>query len=239
MQNNGDFMENELFTVGIVIADKDEYVHIDKYIGDKATAFEIKGLIGHTADIKASGHDIRVRTVCSGIGKVNASVAATLLAEGCDMLISAGLSGGFGDAKKHDIVLGTEFFEHDFDLTAIGYKLSQKPNDAETVVSARELNEDIIKKFPFVKRGVFVTGDSFVSSKEKHDFLKKSFDPIACDMESAAVGYVAQRFDIPFVSIRMVSDGADDDSASTYSDTLGCDTADRWVKLTFDWIKSL
>ncbi len=232
-------MENQLFTVGIVIADKDEYVHIDKYIGDNATAFEIHGVIGHVAEIDANGHKIRVKTVCSGIGKVNAAVAATLLADGCDMLINAGLSGGFGDAKKYDIVLGTEFFEHDFDLTAIGYKVSQKPGDAETVVAARELNDDILKKFPFIKKGAFVTGDSFVSSKEKHDFLKNTFDPIACDMESAAVGYVAQRFDIPFVSIRMVSDGADDDSAATYTDTLGCDVADRWVKLTFDWIKSL
>lgn len=232
-------MENELFTVGIVIADKDEYVHIDKYIGDNAQAFEICGIIGHVAELQANGHKIRVKTICSGIGKVNAAVAAALLADGCDMLINAGLSGGFGDAKKYDIVLGTEFFEHDFDLTAIGYKLSQKPGNNEPLVSARELNDDIIKKFPFVKKGAFVTGDSFVSSKEKHDFLKDNFNPIACDMESAAVGYVAARFDIPFVSVRMVSDGADDDSAATYTDTLGCDVADRWVKLTFDWIKSL
>ena len=84
-----------------------------------------------------------------------------------------------------------------------------------------------------------VSGSVFISSKEKHDFLKENFNPIACDMESAAVGYVANRFDIPFVSIRMVSDGADDDSAATYTDTLGCDVADCWVKLTFDWIKSL
>ena len=61
-------MENELFTVGIVIADKDEYVHIDKFIGKDASAFEMHGIFGHTADIKANGHDIRVRTVCSGIG---------------------------------------------------------------------------------------------------------------------------------------------------------------------------
>ena len=232
-------MENNLFTVGIVIADKDEYVHINKYIGEDAVAFENLGLIGHDAVLKANGHDIRVRTICSGIGKVNATAAATLLADGCDLLINAGLSGGFGETVKYDIVLGTEFVEHDFDLTAIGYELSKKPGQTEVISSARELNDDIIKKFPFVKKGVFVTGDSFISSKEKHDFLKKKFNPVACDMESAAVGYVASLYDIPFVSIRMVSDGADDDSAEVYTDTLGCDTADRWVKLTFDWIKSL
>ena len=44
-------MENELFTVGIVIADKDEYVHIDKYIGPDATAFEMQGIFGHTISV--------------------------------------------------------------------------------------------------------------------------------------------------------------------------------------------
>lgn len=232
-------MEEQLYTVGIVIADKDEYVHVMKELGTDAVTCGICGLIGHTAVLHANGHDIRVRTVCSGIGKVNAAVAATLLADGCDLLINAGLSGGFDGTKKYDIVVGTSFAEHDFDLTAIGYKLSQKPGQTRQIVSARELNNDIIKKYPFVKQGAFVTGDSFVSSKEKHDFLTETFNPIACDMESAAVGRVAEVYDIPFVSVRMVSDGADDSSAEAYTDTLGCDAADRWAKVVFDWIRSL
>ncbi len=232
-------MEEQLYTVGIVIADKDEYVHVMKELGTDAVACDICGLIGHTAVLHANGHDIRVRTVCSGIGKVNAAVAATLLADGCDLLINAGLSGGFNGTKKYDIVLGTSFVEHDFDLTAIGYKLAEKPGQTEKLVSAKELNDDLCRKYPFIKQGVFITGDTFVSSKEQHDFLSKTFDPIACDMESAAVGRVAEIFDIPYVSVRMVSDGADDDSAETYTDTLGCDTADRWAKAVFGWLRSL
>lgn len=232
-------MAEQLFTVGIVIADKDEYVHVIKELGDDAAACDVMGLIGHTSVLRANGHDIRVRTVCSGIGKVFSAVAATLLAEGCDLLINAGLSGGFGEAGRYDIVLGTSFIEHDFDLTPIGYKKAQKPGSNKPVVSARELNDDIIKKFPFVKQGVFVTGDCFVSSKEQHDFLATEFDPIACDMESASVGYVAQVYDIPYVSIRMISDGANEGEAESYTDTLNCDVADRWAKITFDWIRSL
>ncbi len=232
-------MADQLFTVGIVIADTDEYVHIIKELGETAEACDIMGLIGHTAVIQGNGCDIRVRTVCSGIGKVFSAVAATLLAEGCDLLINAGLSGGFGDTERYDIVLGTSFVEHDFDLTPIGYKKAQKPGNNKPIVSARELNEDIKNKFPFVKEGVFVTGDCFVSSKEQHDFLVSEFNPIACDMESACVGYVAGVYDIPYVSIRMISDGANDGEAKTYTDTLNCDVADRWAKLTFDWIRSL
>ncbi len=228
-----------MFTVGLVIADRDEYVHVMKELGDNAEACDVMGLIGHTAVLSCNGHDIRVRTVCSGIGKVFSAVAATLLAEGCDLLINAGLSGGFGEAKKHDIVVGTTFVEHDFDLTPIGYKKAQKPGQNRPIVAARELNEDIIKKFPFVKAGAFVTGDCFVSSKEQHSFLEKEFNPIACDMESACVGYVAQLYDIPYVSIRMISDGADDGESKSYIETLNCDVADMWAKITFDWIRSL
>ena len=232
-------MAEQLFTVGIVIADKDEYVHVIKELGDDAAACDVMGLIGHTSVLHANGRDIRVRTVCSGIGKVFSAVAAALLAEGCDLLINAGLSGGFGEAAKYDIVLGTSFVEHDFDLTPIGYKRAQKPGSNKPVVSARELNDDIIKKFPFVKQGVFVTGDCFVSSKEQHDFLASEFAPIACDMESASVGYEAQVDDIQNVSIRMISDGANEGEAESYTDTLNCDVADRWAKITFDWIRSL
>lgn len=232
-------MENQYFTVGLVIADKDEYVHLEKFLEPDAAAVSIQGLVGHTFTVKGKTQNIRVRTICTGIGKVNATVGATLLAEGSDMLLSAGLSGGFDETSKNDIVLGTRFYEHDFDLTTIGYELSQKSHNDKPIVSACELNSDIVKKFPFVKQGVFVTGDCFISSKEKHDFLKKTFNPIACDMESAAVGYVASVFDLPFVSLRMVSDGANDDSAKAYADTLGCDTADLWLKIVFDWIKSL
>lgn len=232
-------MEELMFTVGLVIADKDEYVHVIKELGDGATACDVEGLIGHTAVLHGNGHDIRLRTVCSGIGKVNAAIAATLLADGCDLMINAGLSGGFGEVSKYDIVLGTEFVEHDFDLTPIGYKPSQKPGEDKHYTSARELNDDICAKFPFIKKGLFATGDGFVCTEEKHDFLAEHFSPIACDMESAAIAAVAARFDIPFVSLRMISDGADDESSETYRDTLGCDKADRWARVTFDWIKSL
>ena len=68
-------MDEQLFTVGIVIADKDEYVHVIKELGDEAEALDIMGLIGHTAILHTNGHDIRVRTVCSGIGKVFSAVS--------------------------------------------------------------------------------------------------------------------------------------------------------------------
>ena len=229
----------DLKKLGLVIADSDEYVHIEKALGECLAPCDVCGLMGHKAVLLTKNGEVELRIICSGIGKVNAAIAATLIVNECDVIVNAGLSGGFGDVKKYDLVVGTLFYEHDFDLTAIGYKPSQKPGQTEILSADNALVDDIVAKFPFVKAGAFVTGDSFICDKNKHDALSQLFNPVACDMESAAVAEVAKRFNKPFVSIRMVSDGADDNSAETYTDTLHCNRADGWFNLLIDWIKSL
>lgn len=232
-------MNNNTFNVGLVIADINEYRNLDKYFDGKAERCDIASLLGHKLIIEGATQNICLRTVCCGIGKVNAASGAALLAKDCDLVINAGLSGGFGGAKKYDIVIGTELIEHDFDLTPIGYELTVKPGDEGRLSCDEDFNKDILSKFKFVKDGVFVTGDKFVCTEELHNMLSDMFNPIACDMESAAVAHSCKLFNVPFVSIRMVSDGADDDSAETYTDTLNCDKADGWTSVVFNWLKTL
>lgn len=229
---------NNIKTIGLVIADKDEYIHIENAFYD-AESKPVQGLKGHVIRLKTATGEVTLRTVCSGIGKVYAATAAALIADECDIIINAGLSGGFGDAVKYGLIAGTTFIEHDFDLTAVGYAPAQKPGLTEALKSDEALLNDVLSKFPYVKSGVFVTGDSFICSGEKHDDLARLFDPIACDMESAAVASVAALFNKPYLSLRMVSDGADDASVDTYTDTLKCDRADGWLGLVLDWVKTL
>ena len=232
-------LKNDTINIGLVIADTDEYVQVLNTFGSELKENNIAGLTSHTVSLKGEKSDIVLRTVCSGIGKVNAAAAAALIADESDIIINAGLSGGFTAAEKYDLVVGTEFIEHDFDLTAIGYAPSVKPGNEGRLYADSKLNSDIIKKFPFVKSGTFVTGDSFICTKERHDALSEMFNPIACDMESAAVAHAAALFGKPFVSIRLISDGANDDSTGNYSDTLHCDRAGSWLALTVAWLKTL
>ncbi len=232
-------MSNNVLNVGLVIADIDEYRNLEKYFDGKEERCDVATLLGHKYIFKGATKDICLHTVCCGIGKVNAASGSALLASECDIVINAGLSGGFGNARKYDIVLGTELIEHDFDLTPIGYELTVKPGEEGRLSCDSTLNKDILSKFNFVKDGVFVTGDKFVCTKELHDMLTEKFNPIACDMESAAVAHSCKLFGVPFVSIRMISDGADDDSAETYTDTLNCEKADGWTALVFSWLKTL
>ncbi len=227
-----------MLKVGLIIADIDEYKHLYQFMNDERESF-VADLLGHEFKIKGKTQTISVKSVCSGIGKVNAASASALIANECDIIINAGLSGGFSDTNTFNLVLGTDFVEHDFDLTPIGYEYSVKPGTEGRLKADANLNADILSKFPFVASGTFVTGDKFVCTKELHLFLSDKFSPIACDMESAAVAHSAKLFNKPFVSIRMISDGANNDSADTYTDTLNCQKADGWAGLVFDWLKSL
>jgi adenosylhomocysteine nucleosidase len=231
-------MNEKTIKVGLVIADIDEYIHVENQLENIGTKQEFATLLGHTALIKGENSDIKLTSVCSGIGKVNAAAAAAIIAKDCDIIINAGLSGGF-DNDKFGLVLGTLFYEHDFDLTAIGYKKSVKPGNEGILSADTKLNNDILSKFPFVKSGVFVTGDSFICSERVHNELKSAFNPIACDMESAAIAHVAKLYNIPYVSVRMISDGANNDSADTYTATLKGEGANGWSDLVFSWLKTL
>lgn len=234
-----DALTEKTIKVSLVIADIDEYVQVENCFNGELRPLKVAGLTAHIVDFEGENSHIVLTTVCSGIGKVNAASAAALVADDCDILINAGLSGGFSDTEKYDLVLGTRFIEHDFDLTAIGYAPSVKPGNEGELLADAALCSDILSKFPFVRSGTFVTGDSFICTKEKHDQLAKLFDPIACDMESAAVAHVAAMFSKPYVSVRLISDGANDDSTENYSDTLHCDRAGSWLALVIGWLKTL
>ncbi len=228
-----------MFKVGLVIADIDEYKHLFKFMNDEASVSNVASLIGHEFIINGKTKDIIVQSVCTGIGKVNAASATALIANDCDLIINAGLSGGFDSTSNCEFVVGTDFVEHDFDLTPLGYEISVKPGNEGRLFADITYNNDILAKFPFIKSGTFVTGDKFVCTNELHNMLTNAFSPIACDMESAAVAHSAKLFNKPFVSVRMISDGADNVSADSYIDTLNSVKADGWAGIVFEWLKTL
>ena len=54
--------------------------------------------------------------------------------------------------------------------------------------------------------GRVLTGDMFVSSKEKREQLVKDFDGFCCEMEGAAIAQVSSLNNVPFTVIRVISD---------------------------------
>lgn len=202
--------------IGIIIADNDEYApflkDIEKY---SPVSTPLLGKNGHTYTVG----DLSVCALNCGIGKANAAAgAAALIMSGCEAILNFGLSGGISGVRRGETVLSSAFFEHDFDLTGLGYAPCQKPGQ-DAVIKADETLCAIFKQvLPEIKTGTLATGDRFVSNAALRDCLRDNFGAIACDMETAAVADICRSAGIPFAALRKISDDAGESAAESYRD---------------------
>lgn len=164
--------------------------------------------------------------VRSGIGKVNAAICTQILADDfhVDAVINTGIAGSLNkDIDIGDIVLSTDTLEHDMDAVTFGYPLGQIPRmdtlsftaDEHLRSVARTACRKVLSSVTAFE-GRIVSGDQFVSSKEKKDWLIQTFGGYCTEMEGAAIAHAAYLNKIPFLIIRAISDKADDSASMDY-----------------------
>ncbi len=211
-------MKNEL-KIGLVVADDMEYAAYEELLGDKLNANNFYSRKGHIYEIIKEDKKIIIESILCGIGTVNAATAAMhLVNKGVDILLNYGLSGGISSVHRGEDVVGVCFLEYDFDLVCCGYKPCEKPAQ-EYIYYANELLSNIVsKQGGGLKKCKLASGDKFVSDPVLRDLLKDEFGINACDMETAAIAYVAHLTDTPFTSLRRVSDDAGEDATDAYHD---------------------
>ena len=152
-----------------------------------------------------------------GVGKSNAAAAAAyLIAEGADLLISIGYSGGISGVRRGETALATRFVEHDFDLTPLGYAPAQRPEEPWIYPADEEANALLLSVFGQLRAGTMVTGDCFVCDDGKRQELSDRFGAVSCDMETAAVAGVGYRAGVGTVAIRCISDDAGNNANALY-----------------------
>ena len=173
---------------------------------------------------KLSGAEAVV--VRAGVGKVNAACCTQALIDKFPVscVINTGIAGSL-QAKIDigDIVLATDAIEHDMDCSPLGYAPGKIPAmDTESFVadarlrgiakeSCQAVNPDI-----HVYEGRVVTGDQFVSDREKKTWLVQTFDGCCTEMEGASIAHAAYLNEIPFLIVRAISDKADDSAKMDY-----------------------
>ncbi|OEF99241.1 5'-methylthioadenosine/S-adenosylhomocysteine nucleosidase [Vulcanibacillus modesticaldus] len=172
--------------------------------------------------------DVEVVLLKSGIGKVNAAMATTLLIQlyKPDYVINTGSAGGFHkDLKVGDIVISNELRYHDVDATVFGYEYGQVPGmpayylpDSKLVeiaeASAGKLDLNVVT-------GLITSSDSFMSDVDRVNEVKKLFPNVfAAEMEATAIAQVCSQFKVPFVIIRSLSDIAGSEAKISYDQFL-------------------
>ena len=211
-------MKNEL-KIGLVVADDMEYAAYEELVASSAIENNFFKRKGHRYEIVVCNKKIVIDSILCGIGMVNAATAAMhLINSGADIILNYGLSGGISSVSRGEDIVGKSFLEYDFDLTCCGYKNCEKPAQ-EYIYFANELLSDIISnQGGGLKKVNLASGDRFVSDPVLRDQLKNEFGINACDMETAAIAYVAHLTDTPFASLRRVSDDAGEDATEDYHD---------------------
>ena len=173
---------------------------------------------------KLSGHEVVL--VRSGIGKVNAAVAAEILAAIYKVraIINTGIAGSLNAAIDiGDIVLSVDALEHDMDVRGLGYEKGIIPDqetsvfiaDAELRAVAKAACEKVCPDIK-VFEGRVISGDQFISDKAVKDELISLFGGMCTEMEGAAIAHTAWLNNIPFLIIRAISDKADDSAEMDY-----------------------
>ena len=202
--------------IGIIGAMPSELVDIRKSLVNA----EIKRISGYDFYINEIS-DKKIINVCSGIAKVNAALCTQVLIDNfhVETVINAGIAGGMDNSVKVcDMVISDEVLYHDLDLHFLkdyppfcGIYKSDK-NLIDTAVKVCE--KQGVKSFA----GRIVSGEAFISDNAVKKDIKDRLNPYAVDMESAAVGHCAFMNNVPFVTVRCISDNADDEGAMSFDE---------------------
>ncbi len=178
--------------------------------------------------IKGILHKKEIILLKSGIGKVNAAMATTVLMEKFrpTFVINTGTAGGINeDLAVGQIVVADEVVHHDVDVTAFGYQLGQVPQLPPTFPADPLLFkkvQSILQKLMIPnKTGLIGTGDTFMQDDNKIMILKENFPGIlAVEMEGAAIAQVCYQYGVPFILIRAISDIAGRDSSMSFREFI-------------------
>lgn len=143
-------------------------------------------------------------TLFVGVGKLNATYELTkaIHQKKPDLIVNLG-SAGSSAFRKGDVVCCTQFVQRDMDVSGLGYERYVTPYTNIPPVLQYGLQ---MEKFPL---GVCGTGDNF-----EMGHTETQYDVV--DMEAYAIATIAMKENIPFLCLKYISDGADDNAAEDW-----------------------
>lgn len=177
----------------------------------------------------------------SKIGKVHSALSAStmILKFGCEKLIFSGVAGGLSPKLKvGDLIVATKLCQYDVDITAFGHPLGFIPEssvyieaDSHLIKVATEVAQE---KGIKLEQGIIASGDSFIASSEKKQWLIENFQADAVEMEGASVANVCHLLKVPFCILRSISDSADGEADVSFDEFL-----DKAAEVSADFVEAM
>ncbi len=205
--------------IGIICAVKEEITPFLENL-EIETITKIAGLTFMCASVG----DKTVVLVRSGMGKVNAAIAAQCMLDNfaVSKLIMCGVNGSIDkNLNLFDVTVCEKCTHHDLPMEIIikDYPKMEDiwfKNDVDLVKIALECDANLNKT-------VMLTGEKFIDTDGRKELIDRFEGEglLAVDMETAAVAQVALANKVPFLCIRAVSDTEEESGLDIFWQNVG------------------
>lgn len=208
--------------IAIITAMAEETTPILRKLGNVVAEDSVSGV--KIKQIETGKHTVYLAT--SGIGEIRAALALQLLVDLFD--IEAVLNFGFVGSLNRDISVGElvvveRAVHYQFDISAVnGVPIgSYDGRDEPYFYTDKTLLEKVQTRLPHPLRKVTAaSGDKFVADSATKAFLRDTFGADICEMEIAGICLAAERNNVPVFSLKVVSDGADEEATVSFGEVL-------------------
>ena len=178
---------------------------------------EKKILIVSALEVETQGQLEDYEVLYTGVGKVNATFELTRKFGKLGSHIPYSLVINYGTAgsrkyKKGELVDCNKFIQRDMDVTGLGFLRGETPFEGNPEHFVIESPEGVFN--PIGIGATCGSGDNFV--EDKSDYYGE-----VVDMEAYALSKVCYRYDIPFISFKYITDGADGEANTDWEKNVG------------------
>ena len=208
----------EKVCIGIIVAMDVEMERIEAAM-ENAKKSKTAGMIF----IRGTLFGLPVVAARSGVGKVSAAMCTQAMIDRYhpEQILGAGIAGGLQALKPGEVAIGRDMVQHDFVLNAFGYPDGYLPSVGAIFMPC---DAGMVKKMTLAAQrlqipyavGTIASGDCFVNTTEKKNYIVSTFHAVACEMEGAAIAQVCTLNQLPFCVIRCISDSGDDTVCNAY-----------------------
>ncbi len=215
--------------LAIICATSNEYTRFRNCL-DPQTERELKG-----RRISIWSNEAVVATIIhAGPGKIQCASATQLLIDefSPNLVVDAGAAGSLDSSNQIGSVICAQSC-YEYDIRPIE-QFAQLSRDLTTYTIAADPDSQIrqiltelfryavsTRMVPSVIFGDIASGERNVVDKATREQLRNAFNAHACNWETAAVLKTAQLNGIGCLSFRVITDNADEESASDYKGNLG------------------
>ncbi len=174
-----------------------------------------KTLIVCALEIETQGQLDDYEVLYTGVGKVNATFELTRKFGKYgsyipyDMVINYGTAGS-RKIKKKTLVDCTKFIQRDMDVTGLGFMRGETPFEQDPPFVIQQQN---IEFNPIGRNATCGSGDNFAEDKSQY------YGEVV-DMEAYALAKVCYLYDVPFISFKYITDGADEQAHEDWEKNL-------------------